>query len=191
MKNVETKEFVAYEYLSINVKSNKEELYIDCYLNFGWKLTNSNNINNSLVDKEDYYINSNLNDNKLVNLKFKRDRKIPNKEKIITLQRKCENALKELEKLEKEPSSKGTSYALIISVIGTIFLAISMFLITAANPLILLGVLTGIIGLIGWFLAYPLYKKAKSEFEDLNIPLIEEQYNVIYDTCKQARKLID
>ena len=46
MKNSETKDFVAYEYLSLDVDSDKEPLYIDCYENFGWFLTN----NSALVD---------------------------------------------------------------------------------------------------------------------------------------------
>ena len=35
MKNKEVKDFVAYEYISVNVNSLKEPLYIDCYENFG------------------------------------------------------------------------------------------------------------------------------------------------------------
>lgn len=191
MKHSETKDFVAYEYLSINVTSEKEALYTDCYENFGWRLTNSAS-NNGLIDKEDYYINNyNINNNRLVNLKFKRDRKIPNKAKIINLQNKCENGLKELNRLEKEPSSKGSIYAVIISIIGTIFLAISVFAITASNPIYVLSVITGIIGLICWFLSYPVYKKIKTKQVLINTSLIEEQYNIIYDSCEQAQKLLN
>lgn len=191
MKNSETKDFVAYEYFSINVTSEKEELYIDCYENFGWTLTSSFN-NNGLIDKEDYYINnSNVNAKKLVNLKFKRDRKIPNKAKIISLQKKCENGLKELNRLEKEPNSKGSIYAVILAVIGTIFLAISVFSITAINPNYIFGTIFGIIGLIGWILAYPVYKNIKIKQEQINTSLIEEQYNIIYDSCEQAQKLLN
>lgn len=191
MKISETKEFIAYEYLSINVISDKEPLYKDCYENFGWKPIN-NLSNNGLIDKDDYYLNNyNINGNKLVNLKFKRDRKILNKIKIISLQKKCENSLKELDRLEREPIRKGTIYSFTTGIIGTIFLAISVFSITANNPFIILGTITGIIGLILWGLAYPIYNNTKQKQETINIPLIEEQYNIIYDACEQARKLID
>lgn len=191
MKNSETKDFVAYEYLSINVTSEKEALYTDCYENFGWKLTNSTS-SNGLIDKEDYYINnSNVNGNRLVNLKFKRNRKIPNKAKVVTLQKKCESGLKELARLEREPNSKGSIYAVITSIIGTIFLAISVFCITAKTPFYILGVITGIVGLVGWFLAYPVYKKVKLKQEEINTSLIEEQYNIIYDSCEQAQKTLN
>lgn len=188
MKNTETKDFIAYEYLSLNVKSDKEPLYIDCYENFGWILIN----NTALVDNEDYYINNvNINGNKLVNIKFKRDRKIKNKVKLISLQRKIEISLKEIDKLEKQPYTKGMCYAMSIGVIGTIFLAISVFSITAINPIYILAIPTGIIGLIGWILPFFIYKKVSSTKEKENTTLIDEQYNIIYDTCEQARILID
>ena len=191
MKNSEMKVFVAYEYLSVNVVGDKEALAIDCYENFGWKLTSSVN-NNGLVDKEDYYINnSNVNGNRLVNLKFKRDRKIPNKAKVVALQKKYENCLKELSRLEKEPNSKGTFYAVITSIIGTIFLAISVFCIMSVKPIYFLGFMIGIIGLVGWILAYPVYKKVKIKQEEINVSLIEEQYNIIYDSCEQAQKALN
>lgn len=188
MRNSDTKDFVAYEYLSLNVKSEKEPLYIDCYENFGWILTN----NTALVDNEDYYINnSNINNNKLVNLKFKRDRRIKNKVVLLSLQRKLENAFKELESLEKEPGVLGTVWAMVIGVIGTVFLALSVFSITATDPLYIPCIICGAIGLIGWTLPYFVYKKIKNKKTQENVTLIEEQYNAIYDSCEQARKLID
>lgn len=186
MKNSETKDFVAYEYLSINVKSEKEPLYIDCYENFGWILVN----NNSLVEKEDYYINNyNINNNKLVNLKFKRDRRIKNKAELQKLQRKLEIAFKEMERLEKQASTNGIISALSIGLIGTIFLAISVFAITASKPLYLVCAITGIIGLVGWLFGFLSYGRVKSKKEKENVSLIDEQYNIIYDSCEQAKKL--
>lgn len=188
MKNSETKDFIAYEYLSINVKSEHEPLYIDCYENFGWILIN----NTALVDSDDYYLNNTyINANKLVNIKFKRDRRIKNKVQLLSLQRKLEIALKEIERLEKEPNTLGMIWSMVIGVIGTIFLALSVFSITATSPLYIPFVLCGIIGLIGWVLPYFVYRKIKITKEEENVSLIEEQYNTIYDSCEQAKKLID
>lgn len=187
MKNSETKDFVAYEYLSLNVKAEKEPLYIDCYENFGWMLIH----HTALVDQDDYYINhSNVYHNKLVNIKFKRDRRIKNKVQLLSLQRKLELALKEVEKLEKEPDSVGMIWAFTIGIIGTIFLAFSVFSITASNPLYVLGVLCGIVGIVGWILPYFVYKRMKAKQEQENVILLEEQYNTIYDSCEQAKKLL-
>lgn len=188
MKNSETKDFVAYEYISMNVKSDKEPLYIDCYENFGWTLIN----NTALIDKDDYYLNNtNLNDKKLVNIKFKRDRRIKNKNELMNLQRKLEIALRELERLENEPEKDGIIWALVLGFIGTIFMALSVFSVTAANPLYIACILFGIIGMIGWILPYFTYKKVRETKVKENTSLIEEQYNVIYDSCEQAKKLVD
>ena len=191
MKNSETKDFVAYEYLNINVKSDKEPLYTDCYEAFGWNLVT----NTALVEEGDYYINNipNVNGNKQVNLKFKRDRKIPNKLELQNIQRKMELSLKELDKLESEPNTKGIMKSLTIGLLGTIFLAISVFAITANNLEVInyiICAVAGIIGMAGWALGFISYNKTKTKVEQENQSLIEEQYNTIYDCCEKANKLI-
>ena len=73
------------------------------YENFGWKTITSS----ALTDKEDYYINNTgTNGEKLVNIKFKRDRKIKNKDKLNVLQKKCEETFKKIDKLEKESHTR-------------------------------------------------------------------------------------
>lgn len=186
MKNSETKDFIAYEYLSLNVKTEQEPLYIDCYETFGWVLVN----NTALIDKEDYYINNfNINKNQVINIKFKRDRRIKNKVQLLSLQRKLETALKELSKLERQPYTAGIITSLTIGLIGTVFLAISVFALTVTTPFYFLGILAGIIGLFGWTIGFLSFGKVKAKKETENIPLIEEQYNIIYDSCEQAKKL--
>lgn len=190
MQHSKTKDFIAYEYLSVNVPSAKEPLYMDCYENFGWLKINSQT--SGLVDKEDYYLNnSNINGQKLVNLKLKRNRSILNKAKIITLQQKCETALKKINTLEKEPHQKGATYATINALIGTIFMAISVFAITNVSPNYIVTIIAGGLGLIIWALSYLIYKKIKLKQTDINTSLIEEQYNTIYNSCEQAKKLLN
>lgn len=186
MKSTDTKDFIAYEYLSLFVESDKEPLYIDCYENFGWTLIR----NASLVDKEDYYINS-LNDKRKLNIKFKRDRKIKNKNELLRLQRKMESTIKEIERLEHYPDYIGMIYSIMVGLVGTVFMALSVFSLTATTPHYLGCILFGLMGCIGFFLPYFLYKKIKENKEQENLPLIEEQYNLLYDFCCQAKKLID
>lgn len=185
MKNSETREFVAYEYMSINVRADKEPLYVDCYENFGWELIN----NTALVDSNDYYINNSTNGSRHVNLKFKRDRKIKNKLELMNLQRKMEFSLEEINRLEKQPETLGIIWSLAIGLVGTIFMAGSVFAITANNPLYVVCVICGILGFIGWGFGYYMYLKVKKEKRRENTSLIEEQYNTLYDSCEQAKKL--
>ena len=186
---MENRNHIQYEYLSINVKSKMEPIVLDTYKNFGWEIISSS----ALTDKEDYYINNTgINGERLVNVRFRRDRKINNKEKLNILQRKCEEIFENIDKLEKEPQSKGTMYSLSVSMIGCIFLAISVFIITANESLInyIISTPIGLIGISCWIFAFFEYKKVKTKLEEKNKPLIEEQYEKIYEACDESQRLI-
>lgn len=187
MKNNEIKDFVAYEYLALDVKAELEPLYIDCYESLGWIFIN----NTALVDKGDYYINHyDYNEKRLVNIRFKRDRRINNKKQLVVLQKKLDNALKQVEKLESIPNSMGVIWAMVIGVLGIIFLWFSFMVIRGDNPIYILGIVCGIMGTVGIILPYFVYNKVKNKHLQENTILIEEQYNTIYDCCEQARKLV-
>lgn len=188
---MEEKEKIQYEYLSINVKSKIEPMIMDTYENFGWKTITSS----ALTDKEDYYINNTgTNGEKLVNIKFKRDRKIKNKDKLNVLQKKCEETFKKIDKLEKESHTKGTVYALTIAIIGCVLLAISVFIITGEREIGLIDYVIstpiGIVGIICWILSYFGYVKTKKKIEEKNYPLIEQLHEDIYNACDEAQKLM-
>lgn len=185
MKNLEEKDFTAYEYISIKVISDKEELYKDCYENFGWILIKGSN--NALVDKDDYYLN-NYGINKWRVLKFKRDRSIRNKAKVNDLQLKCEIELKKIDKLEKESTIKGTIIAVILAILGIIFVILSVIFLKYS---LALEVTFGIIGLLFWIISYPVYKSIKNKYDLKNYTLIEQKYNEIYDYCEEAITLIN
>ena len=188
MKNSVTRDFIAYDYLSLDVPINKEQLYIDCYQSFGWILVSYNPISTM----QDYYINNhNINIEKLVNIKFKRDRKIKNKVKLLTLQRNMEISLKKLNQLERQPELIGIMYSMTIGIIGTIFSIFSILSITANTPLYIPFVLNGIIGIIGLVLPYFVYNKSKIKKQEQNKILIEGQLNHIYDSCEEANNLIN
>ena len=172
--------YVAYEYISINVESDLEPAYIDCYENFGW-------IHIKDTTKRDYYINSSPNPN-IVNLKFKRDRNIKNKEELRVLQQKCEAAIVKVSELERKPQSIATMYSLIVGLIAAGFIAISVFM--AIESIWIIAILCGIIGFIGCSFPYPIYKKTinKKELESKN--KINEQYDIINNAYKEARKIL-
>ena len=175
-------DYIAYEYISINVKSDLEPMYIDCYENFGWI-----HINNTR--KKDYYINSNINPD-IINIKFKRDREIKDREKLQALQEKCEKAFLEVHRLEKNSQSIATMYSLTIAFIATIFMAISVFAVTGEKVIWFPAIVGGAIGIIGWILPYFVYNNIKNKKEIENKTKIEKQQNIIHDTCKQARKIL-
>jgi len=185
MKNSETKDFIAYEYLSLNVKEENISMYVDCYENFGWQLIKENYSKN-----DDYYINHNANEKKMINIKFKRDRKIKNKQELNNLQKKTEISLNNIDKLKNQPDNLGMIVSMLIGIAGTIFMALSVFSITATNPLIIPCIIFGFLGMVGWAIPYFAYTKVKIKKETENTSLIEEQLNIVYDNCERASTLI-
>lgn len=172
-------ESVVYEYISINVKKDLEPVYIDSYKNFGWL-----HINN---EKRDYYINSNPTPD-IVEIKFKRNAKINNKEELQKLQKRCEKAFLTVSKLEKIPQALAMSYSLSIGIIAAIFIAISVW--SVIGKMWFPAILCGIIGVIGCAFPYSIYKNVKNKKETENRPKIDEQQNIIYETYEQARKIL-
>jgi 5-bromo-4-chloroindolyl phosphate hydrolysis protein len=78
--------------------------------------------------------------------------------------------------------------SLIIGVVGTSFLAGAVFSFLA--KLIPLFILLTVIGLIGCALPYFIYNKIR-EKKTLEVnPLIDRQFDIIYETCEKASKML-
>ena len=172
-----------YEYLSKDVKIDLEENYINCYSNFGWIPINNNG-------KRDYYLNSNPNPY-FVNITFKRSRRISQKDELQKLQKECENAIKEIDKLEKMPNSIGMVYSLTVGVLASICIAICIYSLFFCESIIWpLVIIFGMIGIIGIVLPYFIYKKIKEDKEIENKSKIKKAEEIIFDTCDKARKIL-
>lgn len=168
-----------YEYITINVKNGLKPMYLDIYKNFGWIYIND--------EKRDYYINVNTNPN-LVELNFKRDIDIKNKDKLQELQKKCEKAFLTVVKLEKMPQTLATIYSLIIGIIVMFFISVSVLFIL--KRILFLGIICLIIGLIASVFPFFIFKNKKNEKEIENKEKIKEQQKIISETCNQARQIL-
>ena len=113
------KNFTAYEYKEITACNDKVSLYLDCYESFGWK-QDENFPPQESGDK--------------VTLRLKRDRRLVNKVELTRLQRNFEAAMNEIVALERSKSTAATIWALCIGLVGTAFMAGSVFAITAEPP---------------------------------------------------------
>jgi len=174
-------DFVGYDYKEIHTESSGASFLIDGYENFGWVLDDNTPGNND---------NVHLPLQKKVILRFKRDRKIINKMELTRLQKNFEAYVNEIEKLEESKTSVATMYALILGVLGTAFMACSVFAVTAQPPHIVLCILFAIPGFIGWILPYYIYKKTVGKQTEKLTPLIEEKYNEIYEICEKGNRLL-
>lgn len=175
------REFVGYEYKEIVTNANKISFLIDGYKNFGWVVDeNINHISDNNT--------SNLHGN--IVLRLKRNRKIMNKMELTRLQRNFEFCLKEIDHLEKSKTSKSLAYALTVGIIGTAFMAGSVFAVTAEPPMIALCIILAIPAFAGWIFPYFIYKNVvKRRKEKVNI-LIEEKQDEIFEICEKGNKLL-
>jgi hypothetical protein len=165
--------FIGYEYRDITVSKDFSTLIIDGYENFGWEL-----VSTSVPSQA---INS-------TTVKFKRNRAIRNKAELTRLQRHFDAVIEEIQNLEKQKLSLGYIVAFTIGVLGTAFMAGSVFAINANMTLLM--IILAIPGFAGWVIPYFAFnhfrlKKTKS----LN-PLIEKKYDEIYEITKQGNSLL-
>ena len=167
--------YMSYEYKELNVKEEQASFYLDCYENFGWQQDE----NFPLQSRGDSVV-----------LKLKRNRKIVNKVELTRLQRNFEADMQDISSLENSKTSQATVLALIIGILGTAFMAGSVFAVTADPPVVWLCVLLAIPAFAGWILPYFVYKKVKEEKTKKVTPYIEEKYDEIYEICEKGHSLL-
>lgn len=110
--------FIGFEYKEFTVKRSVESIYLDNYPCFGWELEGASKPPQG---------------SSFVALKFKRDRKHPNKAELSRLQRQFEIHVSEIISLERSKVLKAATIAYLVGVIGTAFMAGSVFAVTADN----------------------------------------------------------
>lgn len=172
------KAFVAYEYKEVIADQNSASFLLDSYENFGWE-----------VD-ENIPINSYSPHQKNVMLRLKRNRRIVNRMELTRLQRNFEACVREIEQLEKRKTSMATMYALIIGMLGTVFMAGSVFAVTAQPPHIILCIILAIPAFIGWILPVFVYRRMLVKETETVTPLIEAKYDEIYEICEKGNRLL-
>lgn len=166
--------FIGYEYHEVTVKRSMVSVYADGYENFGWTLEGTADPL-SKVDS--------------VTMKFKRDRKIRNKAELTRLQRNFDACASEILSMETSKYIKASAVAYIIGVIGTAFMAGSVFAVT--SHMIGLCILLAIPAFVGWVLPYFLYLSLVKKKTAEVTPLIDQKYDELYAVCEKANGLLD
>ena len=171
--NTKAKDFIGYEYKEVSIKHSLESIYIDGYTNFGWT-----------IEDERFDLQPGK-----ITLKMKRDRKIRNKAELVRLQRKFEAEIDEIDALEQSKFIKASIAAYIIGIVGTAFMAGSVFAIVGDEPNIMLCIILAIPGFIGWIIPYFVFRSTvKSKTAEVT-PLIDSKYDEIYEVCEEANRL--
>ena len=120
---------------------------------------------------------------------MKRDRKIINKAELTRLQRNFESCAEEIDKMEKAMVSRAQMAAIALGVIGTVFIALSVFAVTADPPHIVLTVLYAIPGFAGWISPYFVFRKVAASQREKLLPLIEQKREEIDVLCEKGNRL--
>lgn len=170
-----THDFIGYEYKELSVPRDRFSFYLDGYLNFGWSLDE----NGPQREKTG-----------MVSVTLKRDRRIINKAELTRLQRNFDACAEEIHALERAKTSGPAMLALTVGLIGTAFMAVSTFAITAQQPNILVCILFAIPGFLGWIAPYFIYRnRVHRKTVQLN-PLIDEKLEEAYRLCERGHELL-
>lgn len=164
---------VTYEYATVRAERDLESLYRDTYRGFGWSV-------------EGY--GAALPSTTSVSLKLKRPRHIKNRPQVVEMQRKAEHALTEIAALEKSKGTAAFATSMTLGIIGCAPLAGSIFAIDADRWG--LSIPLGVVGLLLWLAGYLVHGRIKARRIATVTPLIDRQYDVVYEAAEQAAHLL-
>jgi hypothetical protein len=161
-----------YEYRNVAVDPDRAELARDTYASFGW------------TPAADLVVSPAGH----ATLDLKRDRHIKNRPMVVELQRQAETALSDIDRLERSKTTKAMIVAFIIGLVGAGLLAGSVFTFIAGTwvPFALLG----LFGLACWVAPYLCYRRIRGDRVAQVAPLINRDYETVYQACEQAQGLL-
>lgn len=168
------KKIIGYEYTDIHVNQNLEHLYTDGYSNFGWEL--------ETASYETFQP-------KIVTLKFKRDRELKGKAELTRLQYKFNAVVEDIQFLERSKVIFASVVGYAVGIIGTAFVAGSVFAVTAGN--IPFTIVLAVPGFLGWIISYLIYGRLNKKKAIEVAPEIDQKYDEIYDLSKEASSLLN
>jgi len=184
------KDYIGYDYKTVNVDGDKVSMYLDAYGNFGWVPDGAADLTGKTEMPGRAFAMPANHFASAATLKLKRDRKILNKTELTRLQQHFEACMDEIISLENSTARAATIYSITIGALGTAFMAGSVFAVTAEPPVIWLCVLLGVPGLVGWALPYRLFRVfAKKRAEEV-APLIERKNDEIHGICEKGNSLL-
>lgn len=169
------RDFVGYEYKELAVERGRVSFYVDSYRNFGWQE------DRNLPQPEH---------GRQVTVALKRDRHIMNKAELTRLQRNFEACVRDIDALERSTGSKATALALTVGLLGTAFMACSVFAVTATPPHVAASVACAVPAFLGWIAAPLLYRWKAGREQRRVAALVEEQYEEIYRLCERGHQLL-
>ncbi len=169
------KDYKSYDYKQVVVRERQLSFYIDCYRNLGWFPDENTPVRNEHGQSM---------------IQLKRDRRIANKMELSRLEHNFDACLSELEELERSKTAIPTALTITCGFIGTVFMAGSVFAVTAEPPVIWLCVLLAIPGFLGWILPFFIYRRGVARRTEKITPFIEAKHDEIDEICRKGYSLL-
>ena len=181
--------YMGFEYREITVSKKYISLYMDSYPCFGWEP--DPNRRTAPGDSPSAPLKGTRAENgDRKTLYFRRKRSISNKVELTRLQRNFDSCIKEIEELNRSKTAAALMISLLVGIVGTVFIAGSVFAVTAEPPVLWLTILLAVPGFAGWILPYFLYRWVTRKKEAEINPLIEQKFDEIYRICEKGSGLL-
>lgn len=173
---MQEKDFMSYEYMTKQVNAKEQTRTIDMYEAFGWEATSTTtpSIGN-------------------VTISFRRNRKQLHKTELKKLERQAEEINRNINQLNNSKTMAANIFAYSFGIIATLILGGGMSMVmTIQNnlPVMIGGIILGIIGICLCSLNYLFYKKIVNGKTKQALPLIDEAEEKLADTFEKGYDLL-
>ena len=169
------KDFVTYEYKTVSVKAEEKARTVDLYESFGWESTGESASAGGVL------------------LSLRRNRKIPHKQELMRTERKAEEQLEALRRLERAKTSGAQIFALVFGIIAALVLGGGMALaltLTANVGAFVAGIIIGVAGIALCAAVYPAYRKMCARASQRVLPAIDDGEQKLADLLERGNELL-
>ena len=173
---MQEKDFVSYEYMTKQVGVNSQTKTIDMYEAFGWEATSTNTSATGIIT-----------------ISFRRNRKQRHKQELNKLQRQAEDMNNTILQLNSSKTAIANIFAYTFGVIAALILGGGMSMVmTIKNniPILVGGIIVGIIGIIMCSVNYFIYKKIVANKTKQVLPIIDENEEKLSNILEKGNDLL-
>lgn len=173
---MQEKDFISYEYKTVNVKAKDQAKASDMYEAFGWEITATSPT--ALGG---------------VTLSLKRDRKLKHRQELNKLERQAESISATIDGLERSQKTGARVFAYIFGIAAALVLGGGMclvMLIENSVPALVGGIALGIIGIVLCGVNYLIYAKIATSKTNQVLPVIDENEEKLANLLEKGDELL-
>lgn len=173
---MQEKDFISYEYKTVNVKAKDQAKAMDLYEAFGWEITATKP---AALDN--------------VTLSLKRNRKQIHKQELTKLERQAEDAFDAVNDLERAKTLGASVFAYVFGCASALMLGGGMcltMLVEGSIPAMIGGILLGITGLALCSLNYAIYRKLVAKKTQTLLPVIDRTEEKLANILEKGNDLL-